>query len=308
MTRSRRFERVGSLLAVVLPLVAWVAGCEAGPDAELEPLRVGVITLENQGDTANRHGPLVDYLERTLGRPVEMREANDYAAVVEAMKSKRVDLAYFGPASYARAWMVTGGRVTPLVCPVDLSGKRGYRSAVVVKADSGYWTLDDLRGKSFAFVDPNSTSGFQAIHFFLTREGYPPETFFGETGFSGSHDSGVLAVVNGSYDAAATWWESKDYNSFKRMELKGMVDASQLRVIWKSPWLPDLVWTAHADLPAALRDRIKQAFVRFKDDDPEGWRRLTDGEVGGFVETSHEEYADVVEMLRANQEVRRNAP
>lgn len=305
MPINRRPRRLS--LAAALALLALLAGCGGGSQVESEPLRISAITSENQTSTANRYLPLTEYLAKKLGRPVEMREASDYAAVVEALKARRLDLAYFGPASYSRAWMVTGGKVVPLVSPTDW-GIWGYYSTLVVRADSPYQTLDDLKGKSIAFVDPNSTSGFQAPTYYLTRQGYPPEEFFGGTGYSGSHDNGIMAVLNGAYDAAVTWWENDNYSSFKRMEIQGMIDASDLRVIWKSPPLPDRPWAVHADMPAETREQIAEAMLSLPQEAPEVWRHMTDGEFVGFQRVTHGDYVDVVDMLRQNDAARRNAP
>ena len=291
----------------MLLLAVALTGCFGDGDTAEEPFRVGVVTSENQADTAERHEPLVGYLSRKLSRPVELREASDYAAVIEALKSRRLDLAYFGPASYARAWLATDGRIVPLVSPVDASGVRGYHSVLIVKSDSPYQSLEDLRGKNLAFVDPNSTSGYHAVHFYLTRQGYPPEELFGKVGFSGSHDNSILAVINGAYDAAGVWWNNERYSSFQRMEIKGMIEAGAVRTIWKSPLLPDRPWTVHADMDEPLREQVKAAMLSLPKEDPEAFQRLTDGLVEDFREVTHEEFVDVIEMLRQNQEARRQA-
>ena len=154
-------------------------------------LTLGVITSENEADRVTRYKPVRTYLEKKLGVKVTWRTATDYAGIIEGVRAGKVQIARFGPASYAKCWMITKGAVEPLVGDLDKDGSFGYYSAIVVKADSPYTSVADLKGKKLAFADPNSTSGFQAPKFFLGEEGYAADTFFGATGFSGSHENKI---------------------------------------------------------------------------------------------------------------------
>lgn len=266
---------------------------------------MAIITSENAADTATRYQPLARFLEKKLGRPVEYREASDYAAVVEAMAAKQLELAYFGAASYVKAWQITGGNVEPLLTVVDNFGNIGYHSAMIVRADSPYRKVEDLRGKRFAYVDPNSTSGCQAPQYYLTRQGMPPAEFFGATGFTGSHENSIMAVENGSYDAATIWWNNDEFNALTRMSKKDMIDPARFRVIWDGPQMPYDAWTIRKDLPAELRGQVKAALMAFQAEDPEGWLAMTDGLVSRLVEVSHDDYQDIIVMLDMNLKQRR---
>jgi phosphonate transport system substrate-binding protein len=116
-----------------------------------------------------------------------------------------------------------------------------------------YQALNDLKGKPLAYADPNSTSGYIAPAYFLRESGVDPAAFFGRTGFAGSHENNILALFNGTYDAAATWWTNEERSNVTRMEGKKMIPAGQLRYIWKSPKLPSSPWAIHTDLPASSR-------------------------------------------------------
>ena len=174
-------------------------------------ITMGVITEENAEDRAKRWTPTRDYLSKELGVPVKWREATDYAGIIEALKAKKVELAWFGPASFARAWIVTDGKAVPLAAEIDKDGGFGYFGVIIVKKDSPYKSIDDLKGKRFGFADPNSTSGYQAPNFFLTEQGYKPEEFFGKTAFSGSHENSVKMLMEGNFDAVAHAWQTFDY-------------------------------------------------------------------------------------------------
>ncbi len=270
-------------------------------------LTLGVITSENEADRIMRYKPVREYLEKTLGVDIKWRTATDYAGIIEGVKAGKIEIARFGPASYAKAWMVTDGDVEPLVGEIDTRGIFGYHSVVVVKTDSPYKSLDDLKGKKLAFADPNSTSGHQAPRFFLGEAGYDADKFFGETGFSGSHENSVMALLNGTFDAAATWWRNEEYSNPLRMEMKGMIKPGQWRIVWKSPKLPNSPWAMSTKLPEEMRRDVQKALLEMKDASPEAWTSLTMDKASGFRKVTHKDYEGVVRMISHNLKKRRGS-
>lgn len=270
-------------------------------------IAMGVGTAENEADRVVRYRPVVAYLEKRLGVKVEFRNATDYAGVIEALVANKIQVSQFGPASYAQAWITSGGKVTPLLGSLDAAGDFGYYSVVVVKTDSPYKSIDDLKGTRLAFADPNSTSGFQAPAYFLKESGYDPAKFFASTTFSGSHENSVIALLNGTFDAAATWWNNDDRANFTRMWDKGMIPKGSVRIIWKSPLLPSSPLTMRSDAPPEFRKAIRDAFWSMKDDDPAAWKSLTDGKISGWREVTHADYEPIIRMIRDNQKARRGS-
>ena len=302
MQLTRRFLITATAAAV------WIgAGAATAGDWQKKypELTLGVITSENEADRIARYKPVREYLERELGVSIKWRTATDYAGIIEGVKAGKIEIARFGPASYAKAWMVTGGKVVPMVGELDKNGTFGYHAVVVVRTDSPYKTIDDLKGKKLAFADPNSTSGHQAPRFFMTEAGYDPDAFFGETGFSGSHENSVMAMLNGTYDAAATWWRDETRSNPKRMEEKGMIEPGQWRVVWKSPKLPASPWAMSTNLPEDMRMQVQDVLYNMKDKDPHAWQSLTDGKASGYRKVTHEDYEGIVRMIKANQAKRR---
>lgn len=139
------------------------------------------------------------------------------------------------------------------------------------------------------------------------EEGINPESFFGRTGFSGSHENGIIAVLNGTYDAAATFWTNEQRSNVARMEGKGMIPKGQIRYVWKSPKLPNSPWAVHADLPAVLTADIRAALVALPTADPVAWKDITDGKSRGIEEISHADFDPIIRMIKDNQRARRNA-
>lgn len=302
MLNRRVFLAGAALVAIAAPAAAADDWRKAYPK-----LTMGVVTSENEADRIVRYKPVVAYLEKVLGVPVEFRNATDYAGVIEAINAGKLQVAGLGPAAYAQAWIVSGGKVEPLAGQIAKDGTFGYHSVVVVKADSPYQKIEDLRGKKFAFADPNSTSGFQAPAFFLKEAGIEPESFFGATAFSGSHENSVIALLNDTFDGAATWWNSEERSNFSRMWDKGMIPKDSVRVIWKSPLLPSSPITVRTEMPEAFKQAVKDAYLSMPTDDPAAWKAMTDGKAKGYKEVTHADYEPIVRMIKENQRARRGS-
>ncbi len=184
--------------------------------------------------------------------------------MIEGQRAGNIHIAYYGPASFARA-LVTGVKTTAFVIDVNSDGTKGYYSVFYVKADSPYKTVQDLKGKDLGLVDPNSTSGYNMPLFALNKLGINAEQFFGKVLITGSHENAVLALQQGTVQVAANFWNAPDDSNLTRMLNKGMVKTADgkpatvddFRIILKS----DLIIngpTAYLDaLPAELKAAIR---------------------------------------------------
>jgi len=174
-----------------------------------------------------------------------------------------------------------------------------------VKNDSPYKSVDDLKGKSIGWADPNSTSGYQYPSYFLRKGGYDPEKYFGKNAFSGSHETGVMALHQGTFDVVATHWTNEIQGNIQRMEEKGMIAKGITRVIWKSPLIPNSPWVARADQPAELKALFVEAVKALPAEGAEAWKILTDGKVRGVTPAKHEDYLDVIAVTNENDKDRK---
>ena len=272
--------------------------------AQFREIRYGIISAENERDAIARLQGLSAYSERKLGVPMRLTRGTDYAAVVEALRAGQLEFAHLGPAAYALARRAVGDRIVPLLRHRGHDGSEGYFSVVFVKADSPFQTLADLRGRSFAFADPNSASGFAAPAYFLRKEGIDPSRHFGRTGFSGNHEQSVIAVLNGTYDAAATFWTNQTSGNIQRMEEKGMIQPGSTRIIWRSPLIPNSPTVTRAEVPEELRRAFVAMMQAMPAEAPEVMRQLSSN-TAGFAIARHEDYADVIAMTEQNQAQRR---
>lgn len=299
-------RRAAVSLSLAAPAVIRPALAQADWRSSIRELRLGISSSENERDAIQRQEPFQAYIQRTLGVPLRVFRATDYAGVVEALRANQIEVARMGPANYALAHRLMGDRVAPVAKDVDESGKTGYHAVVFVKADSPYQRMEDLRGKSFAFADPNSTSGFAFPNYFLRRAGFDPAQHFGRTAFSGGHEQSVIMVQNGTFDAAATFWSTPARGNIQRMAEKGMVRYEDFRIIWTSPEIPNSPWIVRTDLPEAFRRDYVAAIMAMPEADPAAFRAASSG-ARGLAPARHEDYLDVIAVVEENRRDRRRS-
>lgn len=277
-------------------------------------LTFAVIPVENASLTTDRFGPLAKYLGEALGIPVTLRIANDYAAVIEAQRAGNAQIAWYGPASYARAVM-TGVKTEPLVNARHETGVNGYYSVLWVRADSPFKSVQDLKGKTLALVDPNSTSGNNAPRYFLSKaEGINSlDGFFGKVFYAGSHQNALMALAQGTADVAANEYFSPSDNVPIRLAEKGLLkDANgkplspnDFRVVFKSDLLPEGPYSVLESVPAELRQKIKQALLDLPRKDKKVFDGLSNGKDQEMVAISAKDFDPVVGMLQFNDAQRK---
>lgn len=296
--------RRSALALPALALLPRAAAAQADWRATVREVRFGMISVENERDAIARLQGLQAYMTEALGVSFRVFRGSDYAAVVESLRSGHAELAYLGPASYGLARRMMGERVAPIFRYVDNSGLDGDHSVMIVKADSPVQRLEDMRGRSLAFSDPNSTSGFQVPGWFLRRQGMDPATFFSRTGFSGSHEQSVIAVINGTYDASVVSYSNDERNTFQRMVEKGMIPAGAVRVVWRSPLIPNSPFVVRTDLPEGFRRDLAAALAAMPARAPQAFREMSSN-ARGLAPARHEDYADIMAILEENAARRR---
>lgn len=247
-----------SIITLLLFLVVLVVGCgiqETKTSEEIKVLKMGLIPADDAEEMLRDYEPIKEYLSEQLGIPVEIQVTSDYTAAIEAMRSKHIDMAWFGPFSYIIAANVAGAEA--IVNGVRRSdGKSDYHSIIVTRADSGIKTLDDLKGKSFAFVDPASTSGNLIPRKMLIENGIDPDNDFSMSYYAGTHNAVEYAVANGKVDAGAD-----SDNSYDRMVKAREIDSNINKIIYTSPPIPGSPIVVRGDLPAELKKKIQDALV-----------------------------------------------
>jgi phosphonate transport system substrate-binding protein len=283
------------LLALAASSALMVSAQAQDWKAKYPELVFASIPDENAAQVTERYGDFIAYLSREIGVPVKLRIAGDYAAVIEGQRAEQIHIAYYGPASYARARMI-GVKTTPFAIEVNKGGVKGYYSVFYVKANSPYQKIEDLKGKSIALVDPNSTSGNNVPRYAMDKMGIKPDEFFGKVVYSGSHVNAVMALSQGTVDVAANWWNNENDSEMIRMADKGMVKREDFRIIYKSDQIVNSPVAYLDSLPADLKKKIEQAFFDAPKKDKAAFEKLSGGKNEPFQTVTHEAYLPVVEL------------
>lgn len=297
------FDRRSLIVAAALALAGGAAQAQSWK-AQYPELVLAIVPAENASGVSDRYAPFTAYLAKELGVPVKLRVANDYAAVIEGQRAGNIHIAFYGPASYSTAYM-TGVKTEPFVTTRNNDGAIGYYSVVYVKADSPYKDIRDLKGKTIGFVDPNSTSGYNAPRFFLNKAGIDADSFFGKSIITGSHENAVIALDKGTVDCAANWWNADNDSNLTRMVAKGMVKKDDFRIIFKSGLLAGSPYARLSTLPDDLKTAIAKAFMDAPTKDKAAFDRLSDSKDKEFVPVTHQDYAETVEMIQYVNDMRK---
>ncbi len=254
------------------------------------------VSAENQAATEARFKDVGLVFKEKTG--VEMRTyvASDYAGTVQALTSGQIHMAQMGGSAYASAWIDSNGMVEPLVANQELDGALGYHSILIVKADSPYRKLEDLKGRSLAWADPNSTSGYLIPLVSLRGAGIEPDKYFSKTLFSGGHEQSVLGVVGGQFDSAFTW-SSKGHNAgqIRAMVDRGVLKMDQFRVVWESPLIPNPVIVIRKDMPEDMKRELRAFWAELYKTHPKVAEAAARGKTSGFVPVAHEMYKPVLD-------------
>jgi phosphonate transport system substrate-binding protein len=269
-------------------------------------LTFAVIPAENASGVTERWGPFVSYLSNELGIKVNLRIANDYAAVIEGQRAGNIQIASYGSASFARA-RLTGVKTEAFANDINHDGSTGYYSVFFVRASSPYKSIDDLKGKNLGLVDPNSTSGNNMPRFELDKLGISDaEAYFGKVVFTGSHENALLALTQGTVDVAANQWTNDNDSTLAAMLTKGMLKATDgaamkkddFRIVHKSAPIINGPYAYISDLPDDLKAAIAKAFVDAPTKDKAAFDRLSDGQKRGFQSVTTKDWDQTIELIK----------
>lgn len=271
--RVRKFLFVITVIFLGISLI----GCASQePAAGTKILKVGLIPNQSPDQLKAKYEPFKNYLQDKLGMEVELFVANNYAGVVEAMASGKLDMAYFGGLTYVQAKQ--RGKIHPIVTEIDSETKSTkYYSLIITSADSKVKSLAELKGKTFAFGDVSSTSGSLYPRIMLDQAGLKIPDDFANVLYTGKHDATALAVENGKVDAGGL--EGRILN---KLIADGKVDKSKIRILAKSDFIEGYPWVVLDSMDKDLENKIIDAFLTMTDKEllklmkAEGFAKVTD--------------------------------
>lgn len=274
---------------LALPFAAMLAGLPAMPAAAADVFRVSAIPDEAPTELQRKFKPLGEHLERKLGMKVEFIPVTDYAASVEALVNKKVDMVWFGGFTFIQAKIRSNDGVEPLI---QREEDERFRS-VFVTTDPAITKLEDLKGKSVAFGSPSSTSGHLMPRAYLMQAKIDPDRDL-RVSFSGAHDATALAVAGGRVAAGAL-----NISVWEKMVAEKRVDPARLRVFYTTPPYYDYNWTVRKDLDPTLRAKLLDAFVSLDPATPEGKQILALQRATRFIPTKASNYDSIEAAARS---------
>ena len=244
--------------------------------------RVTTIPEEAATEQVRKFTPIANYLEKKLGMKVEFTPVTDYPAAVEALVNKRVDLVWFGGFTHVQANLRSGGKIIPIA---QREEDTRFQSVFIAKTDSGIKTLADMKGKEISFGSQSSTSGHLMPRNFLLEAKLDPEKDFKRVAYSGAHDATIASVVSGRVAAAAL-----DITVWKKFVAENKVDTKAVDVFYTTPPYFNYNWSVHADMPAAMRERVMKALLDLDPATAEGKEILMLNRATRYVPTKPENY------------------
>jgi len=275
----------GSLLSQALRVLGIFMLASAPALAQQALLKITTIPEEAATEQVRKFGPITRYLERTLGMKVEFTPVTDYPAAVEALVNKQVDVVWFGGFTHVQAQLRSGGKIIPIA---QREEDTQFRSVFITQTDSGIKSLADLKGKQVSFGSQSSTSGHLMPRAYLLQAKLDPDRDFKRVAYSGAHDATIASVVGGRVDAAAL-----DITVWRKFVEDKKVDTTKVNVFYTTPPYFNYNWSVHADMPAALRERITKALLDISMGDAEGKEILTLNRATKYIATKAENYKDL---------------
>lgn len=296
-------------LAIALMATTLMTGAALADGAEkITEFRIGILGGENAQDRMNSFQYLADKTTDLLGVETKLFAPADYAGVIQGLLGGTIDMAWLGASGYAKTYLSDPEAVEPVLVKVNVDGGFGYYSMGFARKDSGITSLADLKGKTFGFGDPNSTSGYlipsveipQKINATMESGDY-----FGEVKFTGGHEQTIVAVANGDINAGVTWadglgeWED-GYNSgaLRRAVDSGLVDMNDMVKIWQSKTIPEGPVVLRKALPSDVKVKMTGLMASLKSMDPDCAYGVAAGETKGFMPITHEAYEVIIEARK----------
>lgn len=239
-------------------LLATPAFAQANDPAKTGVLRIGFIPAEDSRAMVRQSKDILDIVAKQTGLKVEAFVGSDYNGTIEALRNGHVDVALLGPFSYILA--TTQAPVEAFaVTVIAKTMQPSYKSIIIARKDSPINSINDLKGHTYAFVDPGSTSGYMVPAAAFKKAGITPEKDFKQVMYSGGHDATIVAVGEGKVEAG-----SVADRIFERGCAKGLADCSKIKIIWESPaiWNDPVLY--RKNMPEDLKKKIRDAFYSIK--------------------------------------------
>jgi phosphonate transport system substrate-binding protein len=253
-------------------------------------LRISAIPDENPTELQRKFSRVAAYLAQETGIKVEYTPVTDYAAVVEALAARKIDLAWLGGFTFVQTRLRTGNAI-PIAQRAE---DEKFTSKFIASSASGVNKLADLKGRNFTFGSVSSTSGHLMPRYFLLQNKLNPEKDFKRVAYSGAHDATALQVESGRVEAGvlnASVWD--------KLVQEKKVDTGKVKVIWTTPPYYDYNWTVRGDLDPGLVKKLTAAFLKLDPSNPAHKELLDLQRASKFIATRPENYKGIEAAARS---------
>lgn len=257
------------------------------PRSQTTGFRVAVGAMISPRETVVHYHQLLDYLADNMDKSIHMVQRKTYGEINKLIGTGKIDLAFICSGPYATGKDIYGFEA--LAVP-QIRGKHFYRSYLIVHKDSSYHQLSDLRGKVFAFTDPDSNTGKLVPTYWLAQRGETPNIFFDKTIYTYSHDNSIMAVATALVDAASVHEQIWEYYN-----ARDPVYTSQTRIIKKSISFGNPLMVASPQLPGPLKERMRHLLITMHQNG-EGQKILSELMIDRFVTPEEEWYQPIMAM------------
>lgn len=287
-------------LLAVLAATTVLASPALAQDA-IKEFNIGILGGENAQDRLASNECFRVKVEAALGVPVKIFTPADYDGVIQGLLGGTIDFAGLGASAYAKIYLTDPAAVDVKLTTQNVDGSTGYYSIGFARKDSGITSIETAKGKSFAFADPNSTSGYLVPAAELTATYGKLEEFFSEVKMSGGHEQTIVGVSNGDFASGVSWadglgnWED-GYTSgaFRKAADAGLVDMNDLVEIWRSKLIPNGPYVVRASLPADVKDTVTAMVADMWETDKECAYALAAGDAKDFIPVTHADFEGVI--------------
>lgn len=276
---------------------------------EIKEFNIGILGGENAQDRMTSNECYRAAIEASLGAPVKVFTPADYDGVIQGLLGGTIDMAWLGASAYAKTYLTDPAAVEVRLTKQNLNDSTGYYSIGFARKDSGITSMDDAKGKKFAFAEPNSTSGYLVPAAELIAKYGPLEAYFSEVKMSGGHEQTIVGVNNGDFEAGVSWadgvgnWED-GYASgaFRKAADAGLVDMNNLTEIWRSALIPEGPMVVRAALPADVKDKVTALTADLWETDKACAYGVAAGDAKDFVPATHDMYLGIIDARKLSGE------
>ena len=290
------------LLAILAATTALSGAAQA--DA-IKEFNIGVLGGENAQDRLTANECYRAAIEASLGVPVKIFTPADYDGVIQGLLGGTLDMAWLGASAYAKIVLTDPKAVDLKLIAKNVDGTQGYYSIGFARKDTGITTMDEAKGHSFAFGEPNSTSGYLVPASELTAKYGDLAQYFKSTAFSGGHEQTIVGVANGTFDAGVSfgdrigdWADGYTSGAFHKAAGAGLVDMNNLVEIWHSALIPNGPFVVRAALPQDVKDKVTAVTADLPEKDAACASSVNGGDVKDFLPVEASVYAGILEARK----------